>query len=405
YWGNSSLTEPANDSTYGSQAVWDSNYNMVQLMNTVANSNIFDSTSNGINSISANNFESDDGINGNYDGGVVADGINEYYGFGDVLDLNDMDYTIEMRLKGFEWSSNLETILSKWCDGTNAEWDFSTRSDGVGGTRLLFNWRDQSNTNNYLFSNNMFDIAVEHTVHITYDGITHRMFVDGVEHDSHVATAIRQGNNAELRLFRYVHTSLNYFGAGTIYQVRISQNKYRNSDWALTTHNNLNNPTVTGTTPFYSSFGAVEEPLSSDSPVVTLVSFDPVSPESGQIVTAIVTATDPQDDIDSYSFTVKNPSGSVFEGPITQASNVYSFVPNVAGYWTVEVTAADVNENESGVFSEQLFLSEWWNSNWGYRKSIILTENSDSDLIGYSVLVEFDSSSLISSGTMNSDCS
>jgi len=146
--------------------------------------------------------------------------------------------------------------------------------------------------------------------------------------------------------------------------------------------------------------------VQSDTPYVTGISFDPVSPEAGQSVTATVTAGDPQGDltISSYSFTVKSPGGGVFVGPVTQGSNEYSFTPDVTGYWTVEVTVTDAQENTSSVFSEQLTVSGWWNSNWGYRKQITVTDSSGSELTDFQVLVEFDSLSLVSSGSMNSDC-
>lgn len=245
------IGKPASDSTYGSEAVWNSDYNMAQLMNTAANANILDSTSNGINSTSANNFEAADTVDGNYGKGIIADGVNEYCGFGDVLDLNDMSFTIEMRLKGFEWSSDMSVIISKWYDGTNAEWNFTGIDDGISGTKLNFAFRNQADENKNLFSNDAFDTTIEHTIQINYDGTTHRLYVDGALHDSNVTTAIRQGNNAELRFFRYVHPSFNFYGAGTIYQLRMSQNTYRDANWAVTTHNNLNNPTANGNLPFY----------------------------------------------------------------------------------------------------------------------------------------------------------
>ncbi|MCD6230202.1 MAG: DUF2341 domain-containing protein, partial [Candidatus Diapherotrites archaeon] len=145
----------------------------------------------------------------------------------------------------------------------------------------------------------------------------------------------------------------------------------------------------------------------SDLPCVTGVSFDPVFPESGQLVTVTAAADDPQGigTIDSYSFTVKSPEGSVFAGPVSQGSNVYSFIPNVAGSWTVEITATDAEANTSSVFSESVSVRGWWDSNWEYRKAITVADTSGSDLADFQVLVGFDSQSLVSAGKMNADCS
>jgi len=141
-------------------------------------------------------------------------------------------------------------------------------------------------------------------------------------------------------------------------------------------------------------------------PCVTGVSFDPISPESRQSVTVAVSASDPQgpEDISSYTFIVKKPDSSVFEGPVTQAGNTYSFVPDEGGYWSVGVTATDGDGHTSNVYSEQVQVVGWWNSNWRYRQPITINENSGSDLTDYGVLVEFDSQSLISSGAMKDDC-
>ncbi|NOR84760.1 hypothetical protein GQ473_01450 [archaeon] len=260
YWGNSNLTEPADNSTYGSENVWNSDYNMVQLMNTVANSNIIDSTNNDTNSTSSNNFESGDTIDGNYGKGISADGVNEYYGFGDVLDLNDMNYTIELRLKGFEYVDAEETIISKWYDGSNAEWHFKGVDDEASGTKLSFNFRDQANANQYVSTNNGFDTTSEKTIQITYNGTTHYIYVDGVEEDTNVTSAIRQGNASALEIFKNTHTSSAYhdYGEGILYYARISLNTYKSANWALTTHKNVNNPTDSGSSPFYLSFSPVQ---------------------------------------------------------------------------------------------------------------------------------------------------
>ncbi|MCD6229962.1 MAG: DUF2341 domain-containing protein, partial [Candidatus Diapherotrites archaeon] len=151
------------------------------------------------------------------------------------------------------------------------------------------------------------------------------------------------------------------------------------------------------------STGAQEQ---SDSPIVKSVSFDPALPEEGQSVTATATATDPQgtQTISSYTFTVKKPDSSVFAGPTAQSVNQYSFIPDGAGQWVVEVTATDAQGNRSSVFSGQLPVTGWWDSDWSYRKSVTITETSGSDLADFQVLVGFDSASLVSAGVMNSDC-
>ncbi|MCD6229663.1 MAG: DUF2341 domain-containing protein, partial [Candidatus Diapherotrites archaeon] len=55
--------------------------------------------------------------------------------------------------------------------------------------------------------------------------------------------------------------------------------------------------------------------------------------------------------------------------------------------------------------SPVLSAGAWWDSSWEYRKVITVTDTSGSDLADFQVLVEFDFQSLISAGSMNSDCS
>jgi len=143
-----------------------------------------------------------------------------------------------------------------------------------------------------------------------------------------------------------------------------------------------------------------------DTPAITNVSVDPLLSEAGQSVTVVATATDPQgiETIESYSFTVKRPNGSVFEGPVTQASNEYVCSPDEVGYWTVEATATDVDDHTSELFVGTFGISDWWNTGWNYRKPVTITDTSGSDLADYPVLVEFDSASLISAGVMKNDC-
>jgi len=52
------------------------------------------------------------------------------------------------------------------------------------------------------------------------------------------------------------------------------------------------------------------------------------------------------------------------------------------------------------VFNVRLFDPTWWNSNWNYRKTITITENSGNDLINYPIVVWFNHS-----GNAKADCS
>ncbi|MCK4883757.1 MAG: DUF2341 domain-containing protein, partial [Candidatus Diapherotrites archaeon] len=185
--------------------------------------------------------------------------------------------------------------------------------------------------------------------------------------------------------------SVTSFTSG-VHTYNIPENTSKIKIWKYESHNNglviyywkFSSVLVADPAPSF-VFGVEEQ---SNVPTVTDISLNFDSFEIGDLISATATATDPQDDIVNYSFTVKNPSDVVFEGPITQASNEYSFTPDVTGTWTVEVTATDAEENSSSVFSEQVVVSGWWDSNWKYRKPITITDTSGSELTDFQVPVD-----------------
>jgi len=78
YYGNNAATEPAPSSTYGSQNVWDSNYNFVSHMYDLDTSHIKDSTSNNNGGTKVGANEPIETSSGNIDDAQAFDGSNDY---------------------------------------------------------------------------------------------------------------------------------------------------------------------------------------------------------------------------------------------------------------------------------------------------------------------------------------
>jgi hypothetical protein len=58
-----------------------------------------------------------------------------------------------------------------------------------------------------------------------------------------------------------------------------------------------------------------------------------------------------------------------------------------------------------GIFFLPSASAEWWDDDWSFKKPVEVTERSNTSLSNYSVELEVDTASLISSGKMESDCS
>jgi len=104
------------------------------------------------------------------------------------------------------------------------------------------------------------------------------------------------------------------------------------------------------------SIGGEEQ---SGTPCVTNVSFDPVYPQAGQLVTATATATDPNDDpVTQFDFRVLDGLGNEVLNPGVQGSGSYSFTAvGEPGLWQIKVKASD-GTYWSSEFTEEVFVND-----------------------------------------------
>lgn len=67
--------------------------------------------------------------------------------------------------------------------------------------------------------------------------------------------------------------------------------------------------------------------------------------------------------------------------------------------WRCSDTVAQALSN-----GKYILLDPWWNASFGYRREIVITENSGSPLTNYQVNISFDTQTPIAAGNMQADC-
>ena len=238
YYGNSTATEPIPDSVYGSQGVWDSNFKAVYLMN---NGTIMtDSTGNALHGTS---YGSPISVGAEYGKGIEFFGTNEYY-------------TLPATT-GLDAAGTMVSIL-KTDDITSNDYVWVDYQDGYNEKRLMFSGGDihhkgyDNAAYQYIFSK---PIAVNtwYTTILSYED-NNVIFRNNDYTDTDSSCAIDAYTH---------HVYLGYYPAtGTKFNGILDfisfSNIVRSTNYITTVYNNFNNPTATGTTPFFIVFGVEE---------------------------------------------------------------------------------------------------------------------------------------------------
>lgn len=250
YWGNASLSEPATDSTYGSEAVW-SGFGGVWLMNNDPSGSapqLLDSTSNDRNGTSGGTMLTEDLVNGVYGKNIDFDGTDDCF---DVATFtNPSSLSIIVRIKFDSVATNME--LFSWYD-VGANKDFTFRQNG--GKPFLEYFNDGSN-NISVSGDYTLSADILYTLVLTQTGSDYpKFYVNGVLQSNTGATKVGTPTpqSMPLRFGKYGTGTTNQFNG----QFAISEliNTVVSANYILTTHKNLNNPTSIGTDPFYLSIG------------------------------------------------------------------------------------------------------------------------------------------------------
>ena len=250
YWGNASLNEPATGSTYGEEAVWGSSYKAVWHMNTDPSVKFLDSTSNN-NDGTPTSMVTEDLVDGTY---------GKEYDFGtttkyiDVSDSTSLDLTTtgEMTFLFNPSDDTAEMLLDKVAysaPNANGYWARIVPIDA-----LNFGALDGGPTPWDQLSSDASEVveSADNIMTIKWDTTGFYIYSDGVLVKSN--TGFQSGAVANTRDLRIgERQDSNFFGAspfnGKISEIRISIS--HSANYIAIIHKNLNNPTASGTDPFY----------------------------------------------------------------------------------------------------------------------------------------------------------
>lgn len=247
YWGNSNLTEPAEDAAYGREAVWSSIYVLVAHMAQDPTGTILDSTSNDNDGTSYGTMTSGDLVNSAYGKAIEFDGTDDYIDFGStgVPTGSAARCTLaRIKLLGTPTPS-YEGIIGYGVNTTNNLYDLL-----LSTARTFYFW---GYSNDKAFTNS---IAVGDTKTVGVRYASGASFVYLIDNGTTYSGAISPLNTSSSNI------RVGADATGRSIYAEVSEARVMNTsptdNYISTTHNNLLNPTDSGTTPFYLSFGETE---------------------------------------------------------------------------------------------------------------------------------------------------
>lgn len=243
YFGNSSATLHAEDSTYGKENTWDSNHVMVHHLTGATVTDLDDSTSNDYD------FSVDNG-DPTYDASTqVGEGV-DFDGTGDFIDWNgnsfrssDTSGTLSMMIQKANLSINSYFMSTSSESVTNRFFSFITIDTGKVAV-----YQNAASVN-IMKSTNAITVDTWHYITASTNGSTTKLYIDGVEE----TVVERNGTNQGLWIGDIVTATNNMiFGAlkrsngeypteQIIAEARLSDSQ-RSDDWILTESNNLLEP-------------------------------------------------------------------------------------------------------------------------------------------------------------------
>jgi hypothetical protein len=244
YYGNGSASEPAPDSTYGSENVWDANFKAVYHLNETV-----DDEGSGATHYDSTLHDNDGTQDGNDDAtgkiasGQAFDATDDYINVPDAssLRLGTGNFTVavwvEFPISGsYYWEG---IVVKGFATSAPANmWGLVRWSNYTYGVQY---WDAGDTAGEYNADLNSGEISDGwHYVVVTRDGSLHKMYVDSTECDSDTTTPSNLISSDPLKLGSDM--SPRWFG-GTIDEVRIS-NILRPETWLTTEYNNQSNPSA-----------------------------------------------------------------------------------------------------------------------------------------------------------------
>jgi len=239
YYGNTSASEPAPGSAYGSQNVWNTGYKGVwHLKENPAGTapQMKDSTSVGNDGTSGGSMTSGDQVAGKIDGSLNFDGFNDWINLGNDASLQITTVTIEV------WCKPAVTGVYMGIGGKVQD----TTDNGFALSKVDTNkFRFQTATGGVstsIDSNSAYaDTNWHYVVGLRTGGVNY-LFVDGVQ-QTQTSTASITDSGLDAHIGRqYVDYNGRWWN-GDIDEFRISSTS-RSAQWIRTEYNNQNSPTT-----------------------------------------------------------------------------------------------------------------------------------------------------------------
>ena len=262
YYGNAAVSLPAATATYGSQNVWDSNFNCVHHMSGAAYTDLDDSTSNG-NDVSA------EGGNPMYDqSGPGGQRAVDFDGTGDYLTIPHANSLSPASVQNFTveawaYTDTLQSLAIVTKSRRTTGYEFWLRNNSIGNFQF-YAWQSVGSTyeRQYKVSGGTgvweYFVGTITNAHLTTKDVN--LFIDaddtGLTHteDTNAMSTV-SGANVEIGRRNRAGTGDEWNFDGKISEIRIS-GVVRSDDWVTTTNNSISDSA-------FLTYGAEESNVSS----------------------------------------------------------------------------------------------------------------------------------------------
>ncbi|MCL5410309.1 MAG: DUF2341 domain-containing protein [Patescibacteria group bacterium] len=358
YYGNSSATEPAANSTYGSQNVWTNNFAGVWHLKETgsgAAGDYKDSTSNSNNSTNTANQPTVTS-SGQIGSAESFNGTSNYISVGNGSTLNPAQFTADFWVNTSTYGVNWNVFLAKELWNTAKGWFFYRAANGDlvftrGGHDTPAPDIQTAITNGW------------HHVVGTYDGTTLQLWVDG---SSGGTATVPLGVADTVPLFfgsRHQNDgsagNLDY-GNGVIDEVNLSSTA-RSAGWITTEYNNQNSPST-----FISAADQETYVAPTPTPTPTSSSSSSSSSSTGTVSAPSCNDSAPIGILDLFQIDAAEDKATLHFTTVTGASGYqisYGLNPDASSYgdkfdyqgslWTLERTINNLAPNTTYYFKVQ----------------------------------------------------
>ena len=257
YYNNSDATEPANDSVYGSEAVWsEPGTKMVFQFNDEPTTPQADSSAESHTLTYTGSMDASDLIDGNYGKEIDLDGNNDHMtaAYSSDFEMGGGDFTIIIDIN-FKPDASLSNIIQL---EHHAVGQVFLELTHLADNTLQFNLYTGAG---YVIQIDTAAVSdnVDHSIIVTRSGTTWTIFVDGVSAGTaeYAGTTFPTGDALWVGVY-YDAAAAAYWLDANYGFMQIIKGYGHDVDYALTHYNNMINPTSTGINSFYNSTGNIQ---------------------------------------------------------------------------------------------------------------------------------------------------